>query len=121
MNFTLICGISSAGTTTYSKQFDNVIHLDDYRSFHACNNEVSKITNDTYLEGVYITKQMRMDLLKKVPEGFHKKCIFLNTSLDEALRCKLKYRADKLMIEQSKILEPPTYDEGWDEIVTIDR
>ena len=33
-NITLICGLPNAGKTTYSRQFENVIHLDDFRKNH---------------------------------------------------------------------------------------
>lgn len=119
MNFVLICGISNSGKTTYSKNYDNVLHLDDYKSFAKCNEELEKQNNDVCVEGVYNSNKRRLELLKCVNDKAHKVCIWLNTPLDICINRKETQRSEDLMRRQIKRFEPPTYDEGWDEIIVI--
>lgn len=115
----LICGIARAGKTTYAQRFGNVIHLDDYPQprFTNCNKAISKMKGEIIVEGVYVTKKSRMNLLKSVKTKDKRTCIWIDTSLDVAL--KRGGRKKKAIRKIAETFEPPTLDEGWDEIVIV--
>lgn len=120
MTLTLICGLPNAGKTTYSAQFGNVIHLDDYfRDFDACNSMASQASEDVCIEGIYNTKKKRKDLLECINKDYKKVCIWLNTSTEECIKRENRNRSKHLILSCAKQLEPPTEDEGWDEIQII--
>lgn len=108
---TLICGQPRAGKTTYSGQFENVLHLDEH-GYHETRTYVSRTSEDVVVEGVYNKTIMR----KKLIHAYHGsgfKCILLDTPDDirHSRRgwdryCDLEF-------------ELPTYEEGWDEIEII--
>ena len=118
----LICGRSRAGKTTYSQQFDNVIHLDLCGGLIDCYDKVlekvKKKNEDIIVEGVYNTIERRNALLKAYGGNGEKICIWLNTPL-EIIEQRFfgKWKPKNL----PHIFEPPTYDEGWDEIWVIEN
>lgn len=124
---TLICGIPNAGKTTYSSQHINVIHLDDGRSphlnerFKECNETASEMQGDVCVEGVYNSAKCRKQLLEACKHQDRKVCIWLDTSPEECKRREREYRKRPVGIVDAhyKSLEPPTLDEGWDEIIVI--
>lgn len=113
----LICGYPNAGKTTYSQKFDNVIHLDDYKHPSKICKEVSTMTN-VVVEGIYLTNKMRVQLLSAY-QGKYKKCIFLDVPLSECIKRETRGRKSFVFENFAKSFEPPTLDEGWDEIVII--
>ena len=115
---TLICGIPNAGKTTYSKQFDNVIHLDDLNHGKLVLERIKDETGDVCVEGVYLISRQRRDLIKAY-KGQGTKCIWLNTPVDECIARENRGRKEVLIRNSAMILEPPTYAEGWDEIEVI--
>lgn len=110
---TLICGLSRAGKTTYSKQFEDrikVLHLDrlGYK-------EVARRINryaDVVVEGIYNTRSVRKYLLHSY-NGDKARCIWLNTPTE--IRKTRNGYSPKTDIP----FEPPTEEEGWDEIIVI--
>lgn len=121
----LICGLPNAGKTTYSKKYDDVIHLDTvkYKSvkdkFLRCIG-VAKGKENPVIEGTYTTKFRRKQLLRFFKHE-HNTCIFLDTPVDVCIERENNYRHRPISIilnHQDK-LEVPTYDEGWDEIIVI--
>lgn len=115
----LICGRSRAGKTTYSKQFNNVIHLDFCGSYPSqyenALKKVSERQDDVIIEGVYNTAERRISLLKAYNGDGNRVCIWLDTSLDVIKSRFYNARIYKL----PHIFEPPALDEGWDEIIII--
>lgn len=113
----LIIGRPNAGKTTYSAKFDKVIHLDDFPwkndRFHNCNLAVAEADEDTVTEGIYTTRKRREEWLA-VAKG-RKVCIWLDTPLEECIARNSRGRS----IFSMRHVEPPTYDEGWDEIIVI--
>lgn len=115
--FILICGVSGAGKTTYSKRFKDVIHLDDYIGYTPdvlgtnCYQKVKEISknNDYVVEGIYHTVSLRKELLE-IKKDKYKKCIFIDVS-KETLKKRHMFAYPQF--------EPPTLDEGWDEILII--
>lgn len=121
---TLICGIPNAGKTTYSAQYDNVIHLDDANDCRQCNAQcgiASRVNEDICVEGVYNQAWQRKALIEACQNQSPKVCIWLDTPLEECLERERNGRNRVLATVRlhHKILEPPTYDEGWDEIIRI--
>lgn len=114
----LICGRSRAGKTTYSQQFDDVVHLDDYGS--NCYERVAEVVAqkqcDVVVDGVYNTSERRTTLLCAYHGGGEKTCIWLDTP-HEVIESRFFWRWKP--IDMPQLFEPPTLDEGWDEIVII--
>lgn len=115
---TLICGVGRAGKTTYSQRFENVIHLDGMGHIpYRFKNVIDALgTGDVVVEGIYESAELRMELLRAY-KGNGKRCIWLNTPKDTVID-----RANKTGIPISArhfYFEPPTYSEGWDEIIVI--
>lgn len=124
---TLIMGTPNAGKTTYSQRFYSPIHFDDYQTrrkkdksaYEACNEEVASRDGDVCVEGVYNRINQRLALLDAVKEkNLYKVCIWLDTPTDKCIQRERAYRKRPEIIvrHQASRLEPPTYDEGWDEI-----
>lgn len=110
----LICGLPRAGKTTYSKQFENkykVLHLDN-TTIKNVRDTVSQTTDDIVVEGVFHESILRKHLVSRY-KGNYKKCIWLDTPT-EIKQTRYKY---KKCLEFP--FEPPTYEEGWDEIIVL--
>lgn len=122
---TLICGLPNAGKTTYSEQYDNVIHFDSFTcrggQFNNCNRLASELKGDVCVEGVYNSVRRRKEFLEACKSNSPKVCIWIDTPLDECLKREQAYRKRPLQIVKSHhaLFEPPTYDEGWDKIIII--
>lgn len=109
---TLICGQPRAGKTTYSQQFDDVIHLDTSGAYRGVIHLICDKCDDVVVEGVYHSASLRTELLRTY-KGDGSRCIWLNTPL-EIRRERLGW--DKWC---DRPFEPPTYDEGWGEIWVV--
>lgn len=115
----LICGVGRAGKSTYSSAFEDVIHFDlmgriveRYRKI----NEIVSHKDNAVIEGIYNRKEYRIELLKAY-KGNNKICIWLNTPKSVVLERMVK---DSIPVTQEHFyFEPPTYAEGWDEIVIM--
>ena len=114
---TLICGLPRAGKTTYSKRYEGtckVVHLDDYgggdKGHAQCTGAVT--SDDIVVEGIYHTARWRKNLIQKY-SGDWKKCIWLDTPIE------VKKKRHGYCAKCEYYFEPPTYDEGWDEIIVI--
>lgn len=106
--------------TTFSKCYDNVIHLDAYglapKSYPRVIDKVRKADGDVIVEGIYNTAEIRMELLKAYTGGGEKMCIWIDTPLDIIeSRFHPKFRPKNL----PHPFEPPSFSEGWDKIVRI--
>lgn len=114
----LICGVGRAGKTTYSQAFDHVLHLDGMgREPQRFRNVINALTDrDVTVEGIYGTSALRMELLQAY-RGKGSKCIWLDTP-EPLVRDRLK--KDGIPIPHRHFdFEPPTFNEGWDEIIII--
>lgn len=120
----LICGYSRAGKTTYAKQFENVIHLDDFRGFPLAErykrltDYVSTLSGDIVVEGIFHTADSRRKLLQSFGEGY-RVCLWIDTDLDIiAQRMSGGKLKDRRLVAPA-FFEPPSYSEGWDKIIII--
>ena len=108
---TLICGMPRAGKTTYSEKYDNVIHLDGL-GYHTVKSKVGEIEGDIVVEGIYEHPQIRSRLIDAY-KGQGKRCIWLDTPLE------VRKKRPMWRPYHGFEFEPPTLDEGWDEIIII--
>ena len=117
----LIIGIPNAGKTQYSSRYENVIHFDDVWSrnvYQYLADEVKK-NNDICIEGVFGKASNRIILISE--SKTKNTCIWLDTPLEICLSRERsgRKRSDHLVIWSNDEFEPPTLDEGWDEIIII--
>lgn len=119
---TLICGIPNAGKTTYSQRFENVIHTDEIepigRSYvQGVYKILSEMDGDVCVEGTFLDKRGRGKLLD-IYNG-NARCIWLDTPLEECIRRENRGRGTLITRNCHACMQPPTLDEGWDEIIII--
>ena len=113
----LICGTPNAGKTTYSKQFDNVVHRDELSSKQRRHiAQTISEDNSICLEGVYSKAKHRIPLTRAC-QG-KKICIWLNVDVDICVQREIngRNRSVRMVEWTAKEFEPPTLSEGWDEI-----
>lgn len=111
---TLICGLPNAGKTTFSKRFDNPLHLDDIGTADSVINMMNQMDGDVVVEGFFGTSADR----KKIRSAYSGEavCIFIDISVEESISRENRNRHPSILRNASKKFEPPTLDEGWDEI-----
>ena len=109
---TLICGLPRAGKTTYAEQFDGVIHLDKCGAYRGVIHNVQPHHGDVVVDGVY-DKRFYRECLIKAYQGNGTRCIWLDTP-QEVRRTRKGWNKGC-----DYPFEPPTLDEGWDEIIII--
>jgi hypothetical protein len=109
---TLICGLPRAGKTTFSQRFKDVIHLDNSGAYHGVLRRLQHKRGDVIIEGVYDKRGYREQLIRTY-KGEHFRCIWLDTPTD--MKRNRRGFGKGCMFP----FEPPTYSEGWDEIVII--
>lgn len=114
---TLICGLPNSGKSTLSEQYPNVIHLDDVMSYRKVAEMVST-SDDVTVEGIYIIHQTRRELANAY-KGDKKVCIWLDVPMEECLARENRGRSKLFIRNCAMLFEPPTYDEGWNEIVVM--
>lgn len=102
----LICGLPRSGKTTLSMKYDNVLHLDQIGSYPGINLLVKP---DSVVDGVYETRRIR-EFLIKAAKADRNICIWMNTDLEI-----IEKRGNKYWL----YFEPPTLEEGWDEIIVL--
>ena len=108
---TLVCGMPNSGKTAYSERFENVIHFDDYLGGRYREGyKVASETDEVCVEGLFQRRKTRMELLEAC--GHERNvCIFLDTPAEVCMQ--------REMFKGHTYMEPPTYDEGWDEIIVL--
>lgn len=114
---TMICGIPNAGKTTYSKQFDNALHLDEIGTTSRVIEAIKQIDGNVVIEGYFGTSDERSRV--RAAHNGYAKCIFLDVSVDESLRREDRNRHAGILRNAARFFQPPTYSEGWDEIIVI--
>lgn len=115
---TLICGLPRSGKTTYSKIYEDtckVFHFDYYGSYIYGSIKRYKEKNpdkDIVVEGVYNMAMFRRTLIAPYKDE-KTVCIWLDTPKE------IKQNRPGYSKHCEYEFEPPTYDEGWDEIIVI--
>lgn len=117
----LIIGIPNAGKTTYSERYEGAVHFDDIwsRRIYQHLAELIAENNEIVIEGVFGSAEKRKMLASC--SNARNVCIWLDTPLEECLERERngRKRSDHLVIWADADFEPPTLNEGWDEIVII--
>lgn len=114
---TLICGIPNAGKTTYSnKHYPAALHNDALvRNGQNVVEIIRDAAGDICIEGVFSSPMHR----RPIADAYagRKVCIWLDTSLEDCLRRENRNRSERLLKMYHRCFQPPSYDEGWDEII----
>lgn len=119
----LICGIPNSGKTTYSSRYENVIHYDEVRGGRRRVQTVIDLVHDgsdVCVEGVYGRARHRSDLVAASQDDSNT-CIWLDTPLDTCIHREEtgRQRSTNMVIWAHNDFEPPTYEEGWNDIIVI--
>lgn len=112
----LICGIPNAGKTTFSRHFENVLHVDDYHMDY-CNKLASQAEGDVCIEGIYNAAWQRKKLIQACINQSPKVCIWLDTPLEVCT--ERENRGRPLIIFNHNKMEIPSMAEGWNIIIRI--
>lgn len=114
----LVCGRSRSGKTIYCKRFERVLHLDGFgimpNNYNKLLKKAEKTDSDLVVDGVYDTAELRTNLLNAYKGGGKRTCIWLDTPLDV-----IESRFVVIPSKHPYPFEPPTFEEGWDEIIII--
>lgn len=117
----VIIGLPNAGKTTYSKRYNDVLHYDNISHLSkAERNEVYMSTKAECIEGIYNTRESRVNLLSHTKRE-RNICIWIDTPVDICLERERnnRKRPDAIVLHHARTFEPPALDEGWNEIITI--
>lgn len=113
----LICGIPNAGKTTYSSRFDNALHLDEIGATDKVIGKMRQIDGDVVVEGYFGNAESRRKV--RSAYGGEARCVFIDISVEESIKREKRNRHETILRNASRFFEPPTLDEGWDEIIVI--
>ena len=94
--------------------FDDIQHRTSEDIFRNCAEIVRNAPDDIIVEGVYGTRKRRAELLR-ASHG-KKVCIWLDTPVDVCIARENRNRPTAIITIHAHRFEPPTLDEGWDEI-----
>lgn len=132
----ILCGIPASGKTTLAKSlqgqlysFDDLVTVNTLERHKETQKQMYKDIQTDLLNGetvivdhLLITKDRRKELLSYVPSDCKRVCYVLNTPLKDCLE-RNKNRENRLpafvITQSAEQYEPPTFDEGWDEIIYI--
>lgn len=118
----LVIGIPNAGKTTYAKdalRYDDLQLTTRKRYEHIC--DVVR-AGEECIEGVFGESGRRAQIVHACHEGGHDAvCVWLDTPLETCIERERSYRkrGDGFVRVIAEHFEPPTYAEGWDEIIRI--
>lgn len=141
--FIAMCGIPASGKSTLSTKLASkysikIYHFDNYpNAFHPekykdalyqmwgdITKELQK-GNDVICDNVHTTKRKRTDILNAISGIPCKKiCVVLTTPLEECLKRNVNRKTrlpDFVLHDMHNKFEPPSLDEGWDEIIIINN
>ena len=114
---TMICGLPNAGKTTFSKRFANALHQDDIGTLNRVIDAIKQTNGDVVAEGYFGRSEERERVL--ATQSGWKRCIFIDVTTDESIQREDRNRHPQILRNASSFFEPPTYSEGWDEIIII--
>lgn len=127
-------GLPGSGKTTYANRFDGIVHhFDDMPGANRKGtNDAAYVEfwrrirtdllggKDVVADGIHTSKALRRKILDAVSDiGCRKVLIVMDTPLEECLRRNAKRTpplSDFCIMAINAHKDPPSYDEGWDEI-----
>lgn len=112
----LITGLPNAGKTTFSARFENAYHGDDLRRQGINLWDIIK-EDGVVLEGIYNRADLRQKMLRTASRPCV--CYWLDITVQEAIRRETRGRKPWFFEMHNNDFQPPTMDEGWDEIIRI--
>lgn len=110
---TLICGLPNAGKTTH---YADALHQDEIGTIDRIISTIKDMP-DVTIEGYFGTVRER-SRVRSAHKG-KSKCIFIDISVEESISRENRNRPPQILRNAARFFEPPTLDEGWDEIITI--
>lgn len=127
----VMCGIPGSGKSTKSKQLAEEYNLtrfsfDEmgcYTTRQFLRPVVAALQNgkDVIIDSTHLKTKSRKVIFQTIGDiSCRKICVFMNTPFDECLRRNANRDArvpDIAMETLNNSIEPPTLDEGWDEII----
>ena len=127
----IICGIPASGKTTLSKRIMadgkyDFYSFDDlgcfmHRELIPYIKQSLSAGKNVLVDSTYSRRSIREELLVSLAECNCKKTIiFLDTPIEECVRRNKQRRCtvpECLVTGIHKAMQPPTYEEGWDEII----
>lgn len=134
-DFYVMCGVPGSGKTTHSKRMAEEHGLerfsfDEMRCFRL--EEFMRPALESIREGKSVildSTNLRVNVRRKVLQAVagipcKKIAVYMDTPLEECIRrnANREARLQDCIIESThRSLQPPTLDEGWDEIIIIDE
>ena len=114
---TMICGLPNAGKTSLASKYDNVLHQDEIGTIDRIISAINQMQGDVIIEGYF----GRTDERQKIISSYKgkAKCVFINITVDESISRENRNRHPQMLRNAERFFEPPTYEEGWDEIIVI--
>ena len=130
---TLFCGAPGSGKTTLSKQMAEEhgvdrLSFDEIGCYRHCEliqpiNATLRTGKSVIVDSVFTRIEWRKMILKSISDIPCKKLVvFMNTPLEECIRRNAQRQhplPDFIVSSIHHSFEPPTLDEGWDEIIII--
>lgn len=129
----VMCGVPGSGKTTYSKQMAEEHNLmrfsfDEMRCFRLAEFmrpalKAIREEKNVILDSTNLRANVRAKILKAVEDIPCKKiAVYMNTPLEECIwrNANREARLEDCIIESTyRSLQPPTLDEGWDEVKEV--
>ena len=114
---TMICGLPNAGKTSLVSKYDNVLHQDEIGTIDRIIRAINQMHGDVIIEGYFGTKEAR----QKVRSSYKgkAKCLFIDITVEESIKRENRNRHPQMLRNAARFFEPPTYEEGWDEILVL--
>lgn len=114
---TMICGLPNAGKTTLSERYENALHQDEIGTISNVIKAIEQIDDDVIIEGYFGKCEERKNVLSAY--NGKTKCLFIDISVEESIRRENRNRHPQILRNAARFFEPPTFDEGWNEIIII--
>ena len=114
---TMICGLPNAGKTSLSSKYGNVLHQDEIGTIDRIISAINQMHGDVIIEGYFGRTDERQRIISSYKGKA--KCLFIDITVEESIKRENRNRRPQMLRNAARFFEPPTYDEGWDEILVL--